>query len=301
MRVATDYYRSRVATPMALIPRVEPVVYARGQYAKALSTEQLQDYEQNGFLVVHNVFDSAEVQRYREELQRLLQSPEVVGQPETITEPGSHAIRSLFKVHEQSQLVQNLIQDPRLLHVACQILGSDVYIHQSRANFKPGFTGKAFYWHSDFETWHVEDGMPAMRALSCSVLLNDNNESNGSLMLVPGSHRHFVPCLGQTPDEHHKQSLKNQEYGVPSQEHLTALMELGGIKTIQAQAGSVIFFDCNTLHGSANNISPWSRSNLFLVFNSIENRLKSPKYGLTPRPEYLGHRSSIQLLAPKSV
>lgn len=297
MTVATDYYRSRVATPMALIPRVEPVVYARGSYAQALSAEQLRSYEENGFLVMHDVFDAAEVQRYKQELQRLLQLRELVGQPDTITEPGSDAIRSLFKVHERSELVRNLIQDPRLLQVARQILGSEVYLHQSRANFKPGFTGKAFYWHSDFETWHVEDGMPSMRALSCSVLLTDNNACNGSLMLVPGSHRYFVPCLGETPEQHHKQSLKKQEYGVPSQEHLTQLVDEGGLVTVEAKAGSVIFFDCNTMHGSANNISPWARSNLFMVFNSVDNALQSPKYGLEPRPDFLGYRGAITPIA----
>lgn len=297
MTVATDYYRSRVATPMALIPRVEPVVYARGSYAQALSAEQLRSYEENGFLVMHDVFDAAEVQRYKQELQRLLQLPELVGQPDTITEPGSDAIRSLFKVHERSELVRNLIQDPRLLQVARQILGSEVYLHQSRANFKPGFTGKAFYWHSDFETWHVEDGMPSMRALSCSVLLTDNNACNGSLMLVPGSHRYFVPCLGETPEQHHKQSLKKQEYGVPSQEHLTQLVDEGGLVTVEAKAGSVIFFDCNTMHGSANNISPWARSNLFMVFNSVDNALQPPKYGLEPRPDFLGYRGAITPIA----
>ena len=297
MTVATDYYRSRVATPMALIPRVEPVVYARGSYAQALSAEQLRSYEENGFLVMHDVFDAAEVQRYKQELQRLLQLPELVGQHDTITEPGSDAIRSLFKVHERSELVRNLIQDPRLLQVARQILGSEVYLHQSRANFKPGFTGKAFYWHSDFETWHVEDGMPSMRALSCSVLLTDNNACNGSLMLVPGSHRYFVPCLGETPEQHHKQSLKKQEYGVPSQEHLTQLVDEGGLVTVEAKAGSVIFFDCNTMHGSANNISPWARSNLFMVFNSVDNALQSPKYGLEPRPDFLGYRGAITPIA----
>ena len=56
--------------------------------------------------------------------------------------------------------------------IAEQILGSQVYIHQSRVNLKPGFKGKEFYWHSDFETWHIEDGMPRMRALSCSIEFN---------------------------------------------------------------------------------------------------------------------------------
>jgi ectoine hydroxylase len=108
-----------------------------------------------------------------------------------------------------------LTRDPRILAKAREILGGDVYIHQSRINYKPGFRGKEFYWHSDFETWHVEDGMPRMRAVSCSIALTPNYEFNGPLMLVPGSHRYFLSCVGETPEEHYKESLKKQEIGVP--------------------------------------------------------------------------------------
>ncbi len=171
-------------------------------------------------------------------------------------------------------------------------------MHQSRANMKPGFKGKEFYWHSDFETWHVEDGMPRMRALSCSVLLTDNNACNGPLMLVPGSHQHFISCQGQTPDNHYKQSLKQQEYGVPDPLSLQLLVEQGGLQAMTASAGSVVFFDCNTMHGSNGNISPWPRANVFMVYNSVENTLAPPKYGLKPRPEHIAARSSFKPLAP---
>src|SRR3546814_15538733 len=90
--------------------------------------------------------------------------------------------------------------------------------------------------------------MPRMRALSCSVLLTDNNECNGPLMLVPGSHRQFISCQGQTPDNHYKSSLKQQEYGVPDSLSLQLLVEQGGIQAMPAPAGSVVFFDCNTMH-----------------------------------------------------
>lgn len=63
---------------------------------------------------------------------------------------------------------------PRLLDIAQFLLDDEVYIHQSRLNYKPGFRGKEFYWHSDFETWHVEDGMPRLRALSISITLTEN-------------------------------------------------------------------------------------------------------------------------------
>ena len=215
-----------------------------------------------------------------------------------IVEPESRAVRSIFMVHKLNKLMGNLARDARLAGVAQQILGSDVYIHQSRVNIKPEFEGKEFYWHSDFETWHVEDGMPEMRALSCSILLTDNNAVNGPLMLIPGSHSYFISCVGQTPDEHYKQSLRRQEYGVPDRDSLRMLTANAGIRAIEGRAGSVVFFDCNTMHGSNSNISHHPRTNIFLVYNSVHNRLADPHFGLKPRPECIAARDSVGALKP---
>ncbi|MCG2605649.1 MAG: ectoine hydroxylase, partial [Achromobacter sp.] len=217
---------------------------------------------------------------------------------EPLADGQAGAVRSVFKVHAQSRLFGRLAADARLAQVARFLLGDDVYIHQTRMNYKPGFKGKEFYWHSDFETWHVEDGMPSMRALSCSVLLTENNDCNGPLMLVPGSHRQFISCVGETPNDHYKQSLKKQEYGVPDPVSLQLLVEQGGIRTMTAKAGSVVFFDCNTMHGSNSNISPWPRANVFMVYNSMENTLEPPKYGLTPRPEHIATRKAFKAVTP---
>lgn len=293
-----DLYYSRNDRGSAIIARQDPVIYEGGSYADALSAEQVAAYDRDGFLQLDNVFSDEEVQTLLEETQRMASDPAITCLPEAITEPGSNAVRSVFRVHQLGELMANLARDARLINVARQILGSEVYMHQSRANMKPGFKGKEFYWHSDFETWHVEDGMPAMRALSCSVLLTDNNACNGPLMLVPGSHRQFVSCQGRTPDEHYKKSLKQQEYGVPDPVSLRLLVEQGGIQPMTAKAGSVVFFDCNTMHGSNGNISPWPRANIFMVYNSVENKLAPPKYGLTPRPEHIAARRGIETLTP---
>lgn len=293
-----DIYSSRSERGSAIIARQDPVVYGDGQYADALEHEQLSSYEKNGFLVLENVFSAEETAALMDEVIRLSSDRDIAAMKEAITEPGSDAVRSVFRVHELSARIDALARDARLLDVARQILGSDVYIHQSRVNLKPGFKGKEFYWHSDFETWHVEDGMPGMRALSCSVMLTDNNACNGPLMLVPGSHMQFISCEGETPDEHYKKSLKKQEYGVPDPLSLKLLVDQGGIEPITAKAGSVVFFDCNTMHGSASNISPWPRANVFMVYNSVENTLEAPKYGLSPRPEHIATRENVTPLMP---
>ncbi len=294
-----DWYASRNDRGSAIIARQDPVVYEGGNYADAVEESQIAAYERDGFLLLEDVFSDTETQILLDEVKRMSAESSIVSMEESITEPGSNEVRSIFRVHELSDMLGNLARDPRLINVARQILGSEVYMHQSRANMKPGFKGKEFYWHSDFETWHVEDGMPRMRALSCSVLLSDNNACNGPLMLVPGSHQQFVSCQGETPDDHYKQSLKKQEYGVPDPLSLQLLVEQGGIRPMMAKAGSVVFFDCNTMHGSNGNISPWPRANVFMVYNSTENALGAPMHGLKPRPEHIAARRDFSALVPQ--
>jgi hypothetical protein len=47
------------------------------------------------------------------------------------------------------------------------------------------------------------------------------------LLLIPGSHRHYVTCGGVTPANHYRRSLRKQELGVPDDDSLARLAEAG--------------------------------------------------------------------------
>ena len=302
--LSQDVYPTRTPKSAAILARQDPIVYDRKsseQQVARLNATQRAAYEQDGFLLMPDLFNQEEVTFLFDAMQNMRDEFTNAGRKEVIAEPGSGEVRSIFNVHRLNEIFANLVRDPRVLNVAREILGSEVYIHQSRINYKPGFNGKEFYWHSDFETWHSEDGMPAMRALSCSILLTDNSEANGPLMVIPGSHQHYVSCMGETPDENYKKSLKKQEVGVPDEILLRYLADMGGIKSCTGKAGSVIFFDCNTMHGSNSNISPFPRSNVFFVYNSIDNQLQEPISSLVPRPEFVAAREGIKPLSPESL
>lgn len=286
-----DVYPTRVYDQPKLLPRQDPVIYNNTIQQEVIGAEELAFYEEKGYLFFDSFFQPEEMERYRNEMKRIWEQVRDSTSPEVIREPGGDEIRSVFAVHRSNERYRLLAAHPRLQAVVKQILGSEAYVHQSRINFKPGFTGKEFYWHSDFETWHAEDGMPRMRALSCSIALEDNTPYNGALMVIPGSHRIFVSCVGATPQNHFKNSLRKQEYGVPDRDSLTNLVRAGGIEMPVGKAGSVLFFDCNLMHGSNGNITPHPRSNLFCVFNSVENRLKSPYYAEKARPEFIAART----------
>lgn len=287
-----DLYPSRQGVNQ-VSERQDPTVYASKDMEAPVSQQQINDYAENGFMVLEGLFSAVEVKMFQQELERLRCDPSVKASGETITEAESGEVRSIFRVHENSPLFSILAADPRLAELARYILNDEVYIHQSRLNYKPGFRGKEFYWHSDFETWHIEDGMPRMRALSMSITLTENLEYNGPLMLVPGSHKQFAACAGETPENHFKASLKKQEYGVPSDEQLSAMVESGGIVTAKCKPGSVIVFDCNVMHGSNGNITPEPRSNAFFVYNAMSNRVLEPYCDQPPRPEYICSREHI--------
>jgi ectoine hydroxylase len=286
----TDAYPTRGETAAAILDRPDPVLWAGPDAPGPATREELLSYERDGVLTVEALLTADEVAAVSAELERLGRDEALLRDDRTILEKHSRAVRSVFEVHRLSEVVARLVADERLAGRARQILGSEVYVHQSRINYKPGFGGGGFSWHSDFETWHAEDGMPRPRALSVSVALTENFPFNGPLMVMPGSHRHFVSCVGETPPEHFRESLRDQEIGTPDEDSLTRLAADHGIVQCTGSAGSATWFDSNTMHGSSDNITPFPRSNLFVVFASTDDPPGEPFAAPARRPEYIAAR-----------
>ncbi|MFF2326150.1 MULTISPECIES: ectoine hydroxylase [unclassified Streptomyces] len=287
--VRTDLYPTRGAAEM-ITPRQDPVVWSPPGTPGPVTARELQGLERDGFLSVDQLLTPDEVAVHHAEMERLIADPAVRADERSIVEPKSQKVRSVFEVHRISEVFARLVSDERVVGRARQILGSDVYVHQSRINVKPGFGASGFYWHSDFETWHAEDGLPHMRAVSVSIALTENHDTNGGLMIMPGSHKSFLGCAGETPKDNYKKSLKMQDAGTPSDEALTRMADRHGIKLFTGRAGSATWFDCNCMHGSGDNITPYARSNVFIVFNSVENAAEEPFAAPARRPEFIGAR-----------
>lgn len=284
-----DRYPTRTETETQVIARQDAVVQGSAQDGP-LDSEELSSFEEKGYLSIDQLISPDELALFKRELSRLAGDPAVKQDERTVVEAKSDEVRSIFEIHRTNEIFAKIANDPRVVERARQILGSDVYIHQSRINYKPSFTGKDFTWHSDFETWHAEDGMPAPRAVSVSISLTDNYSFNGPLMIMPGSHQHFISAVGATPEDNHEKSLVMQGAGVPDAETLTEFADRFGIDVLEGPAGGAVMFDSNCMHASNGNVTPYSRSNVFLVYNSVENLPTDPYAAAKPRPEHLGSR-----------
>jgi ectoine hydroxylase len=289
----TDLYPTRQGAAQVL-RRGGDVVHGRAADGP-LDQAVLTHFAERGYLTIDQLVTPDELRSLQDELRRLSADPEVRADERTIIEAKSQEVRSIFEVHRTSEVFRRIAHDPKVVQRARQILGSDVYIHQSRVNFKPGFEGKEFSWHSDFETWHAEDGMPEPRAVSLSISLTDNYSFNGPLMIMPGSHHEFIACAGATPDDNYKTSLVMQGAGTPDRETLTEFADRYGIDVLEGRAGGAIMFDSNCMHASNGNVTPFSRSNIFIVYNSVENACVEPYAAPSPRPAFLGSRDHSPL------
>ncbi len=281
-----DLYPSRTGNTEQIIPRKDKVIHGDESSVEehTLISSQLDSYRENGFIILPEYMPEM-VEPLLDEIKSLKNS--MAQNDELITEPDSKNVRSIFRPHKHSELIDRFSRHPKILNIAKQLLASDVYITQARVNVKPAYRGRSFDWHSDFETWHVEDGMPRMRAVTAWIMLTENNEFNGPLYVIPESHKSYVSCSGCTDEKNYTKSLKVQQAGVPHPETMQKMLHDRTIKSIHGKPGTVVFHECNLMHGSPDNISNLPRTVLMFVYNSCENALVQPFSYKSPRPGYL--------------
>jgi ectoine hydroxylase len=152
-------------------------------------------------------------------------------------------------------------------------------MHQFKINAKAAFDGEVWQWHQDYGTWARDDGMPEPRAMNISVFLDEVMPINGPLMLVPKSHKY-----GVLPAGHDKQTTSYPLWTL-DHETVTRLVAEGGIIAPAGKPGAVLMFHGNLVHGSAGNITPYSRKIVYLTLNAVSNYIRTPT-----RAEWIAHR-----------
>jgi ectoine hydroxylase len=267
-----------------------------------LGEQQLEAYQRLGFSLVENCFSPEELAQLREPLPSIFSERS----PRHIVEKGGNAVRSVYGSHATHDVFSRLVRHPRLLKAAEEILADRVYVHQFKINVKAAFAGDVWDWHQDYIFWREEDGMPSSRVTNVAIYLDDVTEFNGPLFLIPGSHRGDAITVASRESE--VASTIRSAYGDgPSWlSNLTAdlkyslphdlvgeLVRRHGLVSTKAPAGSVLFFDANMVHASANNVSPFSRVVILVTYNSVHNL---PRGVVNPRPEFLSSRNPTALV-----
>jgi ectoine hydroxylase len=240
-----------------------------------LSPEQVAAFERDGYLFIENLFSAGEVGVMRAEALRLYAQE----RPEIQREKDGKTVRTVFAAQHFSEVYDNVARHPRLVGPAMQLLGGPVYIHQFKLNAKAAFDGDVWQWHQDYGTWSRDDEMPEARAMNLAVFLDEVNEFNGPLYLIPGSHREGVIEAG------HDVSTTSYPLWTLDNATIRRLVEQGGIVAPKGPAGAGLMFHGCLVHGSPPNMTPWGRTIVYISANRCDNAIRRFK-----RPEYIAHR-----------
>lgn len=160
-----------------------------------LKDEQIDFYRTNGYLVIENALDAAELAEWRRCTEEAV--AERLG-----TVPGSskdHPLSNQSDVDTYYALVftqclrladthegmRKLMLDPRLGQMAATLAGVDgIRIWHDQALIKPPH-GNPTAWHLDVPYWSFD----SRDALSVWVPLDDATLTNGCLFYLPGTHK----------------------------------------------------------------------------------------------------------------
>ncbi len=156
---------------------------ALGVRDDVLTEAQKQQFDEQGFVVIPNVFGPAEIDEMRAELDRLQKIEGAYGGHEVHIEPGAMRLSNLFN---KSPAFMRCLRCAPTLYLANRLLG-ELHVYSLNARNPAKGSGQQPL-HSDTPRAYEDD----YRMVNTMVLLDDMTEDNGPTRVVPGSHK-LVP------------------------------------------------------------------------------------------------------------
>ena len=220
---------------------------------ECLSYDQIQFYQEQGYLVLENHLADEMVTAIRDEIARLSEpAAKMTVSDDKIDLEDSHSpqeprIRRIKLPHTQSTLFKELLYSDSILGPVRDLIGADLRLHTTKLNMKSAGYGAAIEWHQDFAFYpHTNDDV-----LAVAVIIDDMDMENGPLMVVPGSHK------GPIYDHHDEGvfagGINLEKAGISLEEAVP----------LTGPAGSISIHHGRILHGSAQNLSDHPRRLMF--------------------------------------
>jgi ectoine hydroxylase-related dioxygenase (phytanoyl-CoA dioxygenase family) len=200
------------------------------------------DYERDGFLLVRNLIGPGEIAAICERFESIWRE----GVPGYLTRDEKGVINSeeryprIIHPHRFDSLSRSLLLDPRITSVVAELLDDEPVAAQTMFYWKPpGTKGQALHQDNLYLKGNAGEG-----CMGAWLAVDNCDEENGCLIVVPGSHKLDLQCPGEADGS---DSFTGHYVSAPeSMREVPLLMN----------AGDCVFFGGHTIHGSRSNTSP---------------------------------------------
>jgi len=192
-------------------------------------------YDREGYVVVPGVFPRDELEEIDGEIDRLLAEPG--------NDAGGIHPTWIFQVARRSEMARAFAEDERLLALIEEIVQPGIAIHSTKLVPKPPHSDDVCHWHQDDAFYLRPDDPDTFSATRMSVWvpLQDADERNGGLWVVPGSQEWGLQDYHMTDTGQCRKVIDREAW---ANEHAVPL---------EVSAGSVVLFSAMLWHHSRGN------------------------------------------------
>ena len=233
-----------------------------------LNDDQITEFHKSGFIVVPNLLSGEEV----ELLRTIARQDRAIAAERSSRDDGEGGAVELVVRNElpEDSIYGAIVRSERVVRPMEQLLDGEVYHYHHKMILKEPRTGGAWTWHQDYGYWY-DNGCLFPHMASCMIAVDRATRANGCLQVLAGSHH--MGRITHVP--------VGQQTGADL-ERVRAAEERLQLVYCELEAGSAVFFHCNTLHRSDQNTSEAPRWAFICCYNAARNDpykdSKHPRY-----------------------
>ncbi|KAI9506810.1 hypothetical protein BX070DRAFT_238300 [Coemansia spiralis] len=238
-------------------------------YEYALSQEQIDKYNSNGFLKITDFFTKDQIQNLIKEVRAIQSWPDTPGKWMNYYELNK-ATNSLQLCRTEnftpySDYLRNTVTGSRVLGILEQLVGEPYVLFKEKINAKlPG--GQGFKPHQDSPAF---THLGQVNHITILFTIDGSYIENGCLEVVPGSH------ASGTIIPHHEDGSMVEEW-CKSHEWMP----------VECNSGDLLIFGSYLAHRSGKNNSDVSRANLYMTYNPLSEGDKREEYYADKRKKF---------------
>jgi ectoine hydroxylase-related dioxygenase (phytanoyl-CoA dioxygenase family) len=202
-----------------------------------ITEDQIRQYNELGYFILADVFPLAEMDAIAAEIEQFQRRHEEAlaekGGTEGISRAGEITFTAFLAEH--NEVIREFCKRQEFVAITTQLLGPDVDLYWNQSVFKGPEGSKQFPWHQD-------DGYTPVTPspyLTLWLALNDATAENGTISILPGSHKNGLMPHRKSPIGLICHELDDPDQGV----------------VVPVPAGSMAVFQSLTMHKSSVNRS----------------------------------------------
>jgi len=231
------------------------------------TSEQLASYHREGYFLARGLFAADEISKLLEFAQ---QDPAFVNSLYGRRDGTGRKTKLALWNEAGNSLYSMFARSTRIVDRMEQVLGGEVYHYHTKMMLKEPRVGGAWEWHQDYGYWY-HNGCLFPYLASCLIAVTRSTRDNGCLQVIAGSHEMGRIDHGKTGDQ-----------AGADLERVDAALARLPLVYVEAEPGDALFFHCNLLHRSDQNLADYPRWSLICCYNAARNdpykESKHPRY-----------------------